>query len=583
MADHVRLFLTQNDLGIYADRFIEEGFDNMTSLLDITESDLAELNVKLGHRRRLQRLIAYQKALSYFDPIPINNTPLTPPPLHSQINSHTSSSSINSTTTNSNASNNNNINTPSSNTNSHAQSSVSSINTSLTSPRKKIGRIKQVDINQNPSSANLLLFHQNQIPNQNLLQHQNSIQYPLSFLHHSIPTPVSSSSSSSITNSNNQQNGSFNHHPLFIFTDLMDNSSKRKYKRHPKPDAMAPVKPLSAYVQFCQDVREELKIEYGKEKFEMMSFNEISQEVGQRWRKLDPERKAELEKIAEQKKKEYDEALKAYEQSENFRKYQLYLIAWHAQQRSQGKKTALDEKFDRKRKRNNEKFQEKSNTNQNNSQNSFNNHVQIPHMSYIPTPALSLPINNATPSPLKDNNKLVVSMLSKHHAPYNSLNHITSILSPNPQSSNLTFQPNLQQSLISLKPTITHYDGQVAVRPPSTPIQSSINTTTTNPQSIPLLIDQNPSDLVQNLFQPYVQFPNPINVSSNFSDSTNTLINSHPNYSSFSNQNPISLNPHLFTNPSLISPTSVRNLSINRIRPSSVNFINKSNRKRVKR
>jgi len=252
-------------------------------LLDITESDLAELNVKLGHRRRLQRLIAYQKALSYFDPIPINNTPLTPPPLHSQINSHTSSSSINSTTTNSNASNNNNINTPSSNTNSHAQSSVSSINTSLTSPRKKIGRIKQVDINQNPSSANLLLFHQNQIPNQNLLQHQNSIQYPLSFLHHSIPTPVSSSSSSSITNSNNQQNGSFNHHPLFIFTDLMDNSSKRKYKRHPKPDAMAPVKPLSAYVQFCQDVREELKIEYGKEKFEMMSFNEISQEVGQRY------------------------------------------------------------------------------------------------------------------------------------------------------------------------------------------------------------------------------------------------------------------------------------------------------------
>jgi hypothetical protein len=189
----------------------------------------------------------------------------------------------------------------------------------------------------------------------------------------------------------------------------------------------------------------------------------------------------------------------------------------------------------------------------------------------------------STPSPLKDNNKLVVSMLSKHHAPYNSLNHITSILSPNPQSSNLTFQPNLQQSLISLKPTITHYDGQVAVRPPSTPIQSSINTTTTNPQSIPLLIDQNPSDLVQNLFQPYVQFPNPINVSSNFSDSTNTLINSHPNYSSFSNQNPISLNPHLFTNPSLISPTSVRNLSINRIRPSSVNFINKSNRKRVKR
>ena len=44
----------------------------------------------------------------------------------------------------------------------------------------------------------------------------------------------------------------------------------------------------------------------------------------QRWRKLDPERKAELEKIAEQKKKEYDEALKAYEQSENFRVILFY-------------------------------------------------------------------------------------------------------------------------------------------------------------------------------------------------------------------------------------------------------------------
>lgn len=243
---------------------------------------MAELNVKLGHRRRLQRLIAYQKALSYFDPIPINNTPLTPPPPHNQINAHISSSSITSTVSNSNINNSNNISTPS-NINSYSSSSISSINTSLTSPKKKIGRIKQVDMNQNSSSANLLLFHQNQIPNQNILQHQNSIQYPHTFLHHSIPTPSSSTSSSSISNSNISQNGSYNHHPLFIFTDLMDNSSKRKYKRHPKPDAMAPVKPVSAYVQFCQDVREELKIEYGKEKFEMMSFNEISQEVGQRF------------------------------------------------------------------------------------------------------------------------------------------------------------------------------------------------------------------------------------------------------------------------------------------------------------
>ena len=250
--------------------------------MDITESDLAELNVKLGHRRRLQRLIAYQKALSYFDPIPINNTPLTPPPSHNQ-NTHISASNIVPLTATTNNNTSNNINsTSSSNINSYTPSAINTINTSFNSPKKKIGKIKQIDLSANPTSANLLLFHQNQISNQGLIPHQNTLQYPHPFIHHSIPTPSSSTSSSSISNSNIPPSGSFNHHPLFIFTDLMDNNSKRKYKRHPKPDAMAPVKPLSAYVQFCQDVREELKAEYGKEKFEMMSFNEISQEVGQR-------------------------------------------------------------------------------------------------------------------------------------------------------------------------------------------------------------------------------------------------------------------------------------------------------------
>ncbi|KAL6604112.1 hypothetical protein U3516DRAFT_668551 [Neocallimastix sp. 'constans'] len=437
----------------------------------------------------------------------------------------------------------------------------------------------------------------NQIPNQNLLQHQNPLQYPLPFLHHSIPTPGSSTSSSSITNSNAQTNGPFNHHPLFIFTDLMDNSSKRKYKRHPKPDAMAPVKPLSAYVQFCQDIREELKIEYGKEKFEMMSFNEISQEVGQRWRKLDPERKAELEKIAEQKKKEYDEALKVYEQSENFRKYQLYLIAWHAQQRSQGKKTALDEKFDRKRKRNFEKSQEKSNLNQNNSQASCNSYTQIPHMSYMPTPALSLPMNNSlkqnkfiqstginsiNSSPNIYQNLMMYSSqdeLQQHPMSYNSSNNITSLLSSNSPNSNLAFQPNLQQSLTSLKPTITHYNGQVVVRPPPTSSQNSINTTSTTPSSYPLINDQNASDLMQTHLQPLTQLRNHINISSNLSDSSNT-INSYSNYSSYANQNPISLTSHLFTNSALVSPTSLRNLSINKVKSNSVNFVNNRNRKK---
>jgi hypothetical protein len=38
-------------LGQYLDVFLSEGFDSWETLLDITESDLNILNVKLGHRR----------------------------------------------------------------------------------------------------------------------------------------------------------------------------------------------------------------------------------------------------------------------------------------------------------------------------------------------------------------------------------------------------------------------------------------------------------------------------------------------------------------------------------------------------
>ncbi|KAF4926339.1 High mobility group protein B3 [Colletotrichum viniferum] len=48
------------ELGIsqYLDIFLEQGFDTWDTILDITESDLDALGVKLGHRRKLQRRIA---------------------------------------------------------------------------------------------------------------------------------------------------------------------------------------------------------------------------------------------------------------------------------------------------------------------------------------------------------------------------------------------------------------------------------------------------------------------------------------------------------------------------------------------
>ncbi|KAK3395850.1 hypothetical protein B0T20DRAFT_487401 [Sordaria brevicollis] len=54
------------ELGIsqYLDSFVEQGFDTWETILDITESDLDVLGVKLGHRRKLQRRIANYRGLA---------------------------------------------------------------------------------------------------------------------------------------------------------------------------------------------------------------------------------------------------------------------------------------------------------------------------------------------------------------------------------------------------------------------------------------------------------------------------------------------------------------------------------------
>lgn len=53
------------ELGIsqYLDTFVEQGFDTWDTILDIQESDLDALGVKLGHRRRLQRRIANARGI----------------------------------------------------------------------------------------------------------------------------------------------------------------------------------------------------------------------------------------------------------------------------------------------------------------------------------------------------------------------------------------------------------------------------------------------------------------------------------------------------------------------------------------
>lgn len=54
------------ELGIshYLHTFVDQGFDTWDTILDITESDLDALGVKLGHRRKLQRRIANSRGLA---------------------------------------------------------------------------------------------------------------------------------------------------------------------------------------------------------------------------------------------------------------------------------------------------------------------------------------------------------------------------------------------------------------------------------------------------------------------------------------------------------------------------------------
>ncbi|KAF2658270.1 hypothetical protein K491DRAFT_713662 [Lophiostoma macrostomum CBS 122681] len=67
----LRRNLERLGLSQYLDIFVAEGFDTWETILDITESDLNALNVKLGHRRRLQRAIAESRGQSAERSLPI--------------------------------------------------------------------------------------------------------------------------------------------------------------------------------------------------------------------------------------------------------------------------------------------------------------------------------------------------------------------------------------------------------------------------------------------------------------------------------------------------------------------------------
>ncbi|KAH6898304.1 hypothetical protein B0T10DRAFT_555629 [Thelonectria olida] len=64
MASELETIFTELGLTQYLDAFVDQGFDEWDIILDIQESDLDVLGVKLGHRRKLQRRIANARGIS---------------------------------------------------------------------------------------------------------------------------------------------------------------------------------------------------------------------------------------------------------------------------------------------------------------------------------------------------------------------------------------------------------------------------------------------------------------------------------------------------------------------------------------
>lgn len=220
----LRQRLARLGLSQYYDVFVAEGFDTWDTVLDITESDLSLLNVKLGHRRKLQRAIAEYRGQ---------------PPEKSL-----------SATLNRDA----------------AASTYRSGDDSAPESKDKQGE-------------------------------------------------------SAATGAGNT-----------------GATTKRKYRRHPKPDEHAPERPPSAYVIFSNQVRELLK---GQD----LSFTEIAKVVGERWQVLPADEREACERQANSAKEKYYAALADYKKTAEYDAYQKYLEdfkAKHAVPTKEGKRSKLE-------------------------------------------------------------------------------------------------------------------------------------------------------------------------------------------------------------------------------------------------
>ncbi|OAL53322.1 hypothetical protein IQ07DRAFT_641719 [Pyrenochaeta sp. DS3sAY3a] len=218
----LRDILARLGLSQYFDALVAEGFDSWETVLDITESDLSQLNVKLGHRRKLQRAIAESRGQSADRPLPV-----------------------------------------------------------------ALRRATSVEGSYRSDDSG--------------------------------PESKSKQGESSVVTTTGP-------------------GTKRKYRRHPKPDEHAPERPPSAYVIFSNQVRESLK---GQD----LTFTEIAKVVGERWQVLPSDQRETCERQANSAKEKFYSELAEYKKTPHFEAYQKYLEefrAKHAPPTKEGKRSRLE-------------------------------------------------------------------------------------------------------------------------------------------------------------------------------------------------------------------------------------------------
>jgi hypothetical protein len=101
-----------------------------------------------------------------------------------------------------------------------------------------------------------------------------------------------------------------------LFKDLGKIVDKMQ-KSKPKRDTMAPKKPKSAYIFYCQDARQKIAQEFAEQKKEAPTPKQMMVRIGEMWKRVEQKDRKKYEEMALHDKTRYEEESKAYKPSES--------------------------------------------------------------------------------------------------------------------------------------------------------------------------------------------------------------------------------------------------------------------------